>query len=238
MAIERGRPRDADIDAALESALLKLLAETSLSAVTVSKLIQAAGTSKPAFYRRYESLGHFLTGLLVKWLSTDGTADTGSLRSDIEFIQRDQVVMFTSAIPSESIGVILASVRESPVTARTFYEEFLRPRRDAVIRVLERAVARGEIPPVADPEWVVDLISAPFLMRAVLPGVGAIDESLVQLTTDNLLRELKAETRPGSGSAVAREARQDAPRTDPPSRPHGADDGVVLFPSADEANGA
>lgn len=238
MAIERGRPRDADIDAALESALLKLLAETSLSAVTVSKLIQAAGTSKPAFYRRYESLGHFLTGLLVKWLSTDGTADTGSLRSDIEFIQRDQVVMFTSAIPSESIGVILASVRESPVTARTFYEKFLRPRRDAVIRVLERAVTRDEIPPVTDPEWIVDLISAPFLMRAILPGVGAIDESLVQLTTDTLLRELKAKTPPGSGSAVPREAPRAAPQADPPSGPHGAEDGVVLFPSADEASGA
>lgn len=57
-----------------------------------------------------------------------------------------------------------------------FSEEFLQPRRQATVRVLERAVARGEIPLVADMAYVLDLLSGSILLRATMPGMAVIND--------------------------------------------------------------
>ncbi|WP_425300785.1 hypothetical protein [Nocardia wallacei] len=41
--------------------------------------------------------------------------------------------------------------------------------------------------PGTDPEWICDLITGPMLMRALVPMLGPIDETLVQLTVRSAL---------------------------------------------------
>jgi hypothetical protein len=50
--------------------------------------------------------------------------------------------------------------------------------------MLARAVDRGEIAPVEQPDIVSDLLTGPLLLRAVLPTVGPMDDALLAATVE------------------------------------------------------
>jgi hypothetical protein len=73
-----------------------------------------------------------------------------------------------------------------------FYERFMAPRRRSVEAMLARAVDRGEIAPVEHPDIVSDLLTGPLLLRAVLPTVGPIDDTLLTATVEAALNACAA----------------------------------------------
>ena len=87
--------------------------------------------------------------------------------------------------------VLEASFRD-PVTAEALSTRFIQRQRTAVIEMLERAVARGEIEAIADVHFVVDQLYSPMLFRTVLPGMQAIDEAYEQSIADAVLQNLGA----------------------------------------------
>ena len=56
-----GRPRQADLDQRLESAVLALLHDGGPSIVTVEAVANKAGVAKTSIYRRYANRGELLT---------------------------------------------------------------------------------------------------------------------------------------------------------------------------------
>jgi hypothetical protein len=55
--------------------------------------------------------------------------------------------------------------------------------------MLTRAADRGEIAPVDRPDIVSDLLTGPLLLRAVLPIIGRIEDSLLAATVDAAMNE-------------------------------------------------
>ncbi|HXO54272.1 MAG TPA: TetR-like C-terminal domain-containing protein, partial [Mycobacterium sp.] len=68
-----------------------------------------------------------------------------------------------------------------------FHERFMAPRRRSVVAMLARAVDRGEMAPVERPDIVSDLLTGPLLLRAVLPAIGPIDDTLLTATVEAAL---------------------------------------------------
>jgi hypothetical protein len=68
-----------------------------------------------------------------------------------------------------------------------FYERFMAPRRRSVVAMLGRAADRGEIAPLEQPDIVSDLLTGPLLLRAVLPTIGPIDDTLLMATVEAAL---------------------------------------------------
>ena len=187
-----GRPRVAEIDQNLERAFEELINEIPLREFSVQKLISRAGTTRDAFYRRYASLGHFFIEVILIHFATDPTEDTGSLHGDLTVILRAQREMYTHPLAKGLIPLVLEASFRDPVTAEALSTRFIQQQRTAVIEMLERAVQRGEIEPIADVHFVVDQLYSPMLFRAVLPGMQAIDEAYEQTILIAVLESLGA----------------------------------------------
>ena len=187
-----GRPRVAEIDESLERAFAELVGEIPLREFSVQKLISRAGTTRDAFYRRYASLGHFFIEVMLVHFATDPTENTGSLRGDLAVILRAQREMYTHPLAKGLIPLVLEASFRDPVTAEALSTRFIQRQRTAVIEMLERAVARGEIEAIADVHFVVDQLYSPMLFRTVLPGMQAIDEAYEQSIADAVLQNLGA----------------------------------------------
>lgn len=184
MSQRTGRPRRADLDAALVEAAGQILLERGFEELSVDGLVKRAGTTRPAFYRRYRNLGDLLVQLLLGQhaIRLEEIFDTGGLESDLVAVQRDQLAFFTEPLVRRSLPGVVASLRADEELRQTFYEGFLFPRRRSTGLILQRGLARGEIRPGFDPEWICDLLTGPFLLRVVFPGTGRLDEELVQAT--------------------------------------------------------
>lgn len=185
-----GRPRTAEIDRQLQRAFEELVAELPVRAFGIQALVNRAGTTRDAFYRRYSSIGHFFVEVALSRYSLNPTDDTGTLAGDLLVIQREQVQMYTDPLARGLLLLILDACADEPITAEAFATQFLKPRRDATIAVLERATSRGQIEPVEDLEYTLDLISGSFLLRAAMPGTAPIDEAFARRTVLSVLKDL------------------------------------------------
>lgn len=187
-----GRPRDGAIDVALFAAIADLFTELPPAKITLRMLTARAGVTRDAFYRRYHSLGHFYVDLALNRYAVDLDFDTGSLREDLLIVQGEQAAMYGDLLARHLLPLMIAALGNDPSAAADFGERFLAPRRIATVHAFERAVARGEIPPVDDVESILDLLSGPLFFRASVPGLPPIDPTFVELTVDTVLAALRA----------------------------------------------
>ncbi|TLG16506.1 TetR/AcrR family transcriptional regulator [Nocardia cyriacigeorgica] len=186
-----GRPRDRDVDAALLEAAARLVVERGYAALSLQAVADEAETSRPALYRRYADRAELVMAVLIDRFGLQpGGLDLGGLEAELLAIQRHQRDLFTEPVLCKALPGLLADLASNPEAARRFQEQFLTPRRVSTASILERAVARGEIAPGVDPEWICDLITGPMLMRALVPSLGPIDDELVRLTVRSALDAL------------------------------------------------
>jgi len=192
MVASIGRPRNTDLGAALLCAVEELILERGFGAVSVEAVAARAGTTRPAFYRRFADIPHLVLALLLDRfaIDLDRAIDSGNLPDDLTEIQRDQVELFSNPLVKRSLAGFLDSLQTDEQLRKVFAEEFLAPRRYGVGIIIQRAANRGEIPPDPDLEWACDLLTGPLLMRVVMPGLQGLDEALISLTVVSALQAL------------------------------------------------
>lgn len=172
-----GRPKDDGIDAALLEAVIAMTDDGAVDNITVRQLTARAGVTRDAFYRRFVGIGHFLVSVMLARYPVDPSEDTGTLAGDLLLLQRAQIAMFADPPAQRLMPVLLNAARTEEQTGRALAVAFLEPRRVAFQRMIERAVARGEIPPGADIDAALGVVAGPMIMRVLLPGVGALDDA-------------------------------------------------------------
>lgn len=193
MATTVGRPRDVELDEAIRDAATEILLDGGYTALSIEAVAARAGTSRPAFYRRYRALSDVFLDILGRRFGATLLFDSGDLRTDLVDIQRDQLAMFTDPLVQRSLAGFLEAVRNSPDLTHDFVNGFLKPRRASTVEIISRAASRGEIAAPADPEWICDLLTGPFVMRTLFPGLVQLGEDLVQQTVEAALKELHTE---------------------------------------------
>jgi AcrR family transcriptional regulator len=179
------------LDAAIADAVVTVLLTDGYSAITMDRVAAVAGTTRTALYRRFAGRVALALGVLVARFGTDPAPDTGNLRSDLTELQRRQAVFFRDPIVEAAITGVLADSRADPTLTASIHDHFMAPRRRSTAAMLQRAVERGEIPPVADPALISDLLTGPLLLRAVLPATGPIDDTLIEATVESALHALR-----------------------------------------------
>jgi AcrR family transcriptional regulator len=183
MSVKRGRPYDPEIGQELRSAAERVMVKEGFSGLTVDGLVSEAGTTRPTFYRRYRSVAHLAFDVIVNRYGTGSSVDTGSLADDLLQLQREEVEMFSDPLLRNNLPGLLESVRTDSYVRELYLEQFIKPRRAAVLRVVDAAITRGEIPESGfDIAWVCDLLLSPLLTRALLPIAGGLDDQLARRT--------------------------------------------------------
>lgn len=188
MSVKQGRPRDSRLDAAVLSAAEELLLTHGFGALTFDRLAAAAGTSRPALYRRWANKTALATELLIARFGTDPAPNLGSLRADLLAVQSQQLAFFEDPLTRAGLIGVLSELAAEPEAATRFHEAFMAPRRVSTAEILHRAVARGEITEYPkDPQPIFDILTGPLLLRSILPGLGPIDQTLLDATVDSVV---------------------------------------------------
>jgi AcrR family transcriptional regulator len=163
-----GRPRDPRVDTAVAAATLELLAEAGYAGLTVDHIAQRAGVGKAGVYRRWPDKESVVLAALTLGEQRPAAPDTGGLHGDL--------IAFLTALVryrAEHLDAVAAVSSEALTSERigtAFRESVVGPVRDAVLGILERAVARGELSPTADLELLVSVPVALLFTRRLLSG--------------------------------------------------------------------
>lgn len=151
-----------DVLAAVEAELT----EHGYDGLTIDAVAARSGVHRTTLYRRWKTVA----GLLVDLLEAGADdawepADTGSLEGDLIAVNREVHAALT-ARPSVTQAVIAASFRttEAAEALTRFWED----RYARTARVVERAVARGEIPADVDAQRLLLTATAPLYHQLVL----------------------------------------------------------------------
>jgi AcrR family transcriptional regulator len=153
-------------------AALAELAEVGYGSLSLEGVAKRAGVHKTTIYRRWGTRENVvLDAMLERGRETVPIPDTGSLREDLFTYGREIADSLSSS--DEVVGTVraIASVAndDSPLAdaSRRFWEE----RFELAGEMVERAIARGEVPPETDPKLVVEAVVAAIYFRLLLSRV-------------------------------------------------------------------
>jgi AcrR family transcriptional regulator len=150
-------------------------------------------------YRRWESRDALLLDALLErateWVAVP---DTGTLRGDLLGLAAGVVASVTTPEMEAIIRTFVAEApRESALAARG--RDFWTVRFEVDRKVVERAIARGELPEDTDPDFVIEAVLGPLYFRLLITG-ASLDLTVAERVVDFVLAGLRA---PGTSTAPA-----------------------------------
>jgi|CZKW01.1.fsa_nt_gi AcrR family transcriptional regulator len=191
-AARRGRPRSEDADRAILQAATELLAEDGLARMSIEEVASRAGVGKTTIYRRWPSKGALaLDAFLAEFQGQQPLPDTGTLRGDLLAALRSWVRAVTKTPAGGMLAGLIAEAQRDPALADAWRAQVVEPLRTQHKIMLERAVARGEIPATVDREVVLDLLFGAAYHR-LLHGHRALGDRFVRGVVDVIVSGISA----------------------------------------------
>ncbi|HEY7052248.1 MAG TPA: TetR/AcrR family transcriptional regulator [Mycobacterium sp.] len=204
---ERAEPanrRSARAHAAILTATTELLTEAGYGALTIEGVAARAGVGKTTVYRRWPTKPALVIEAIRLALPTLTPTDTGDLRNDLLIAVRGVMYAFAHTPVGAVIPALAADVMTDPQQAEQFRNQLIRPRRSAVDEILHRAAARGELPPDADTDVLLDVYAGAVFYRILISGEPVTDLLAEQLV--DLLLNGKTPVKPHPDDPEARTA--------------------------------
>ena len=158
-----------EITTAIRIAVMQELAEVGYGRFSIEAVARRAGVAKTAVYRRWSSKLDMVLEMVAEVASRRmALPDTGSLRGDLEVLLRVTSRALQHPLASQIIPDLLAEAARNPQIAETLQHALRANQRDVGVLLIDRAVARGELPADADPDVAVDLIVGPLYWRLAI----------------------------------------------------------------------
>lgn len=161
---QRGRKRSKDVDKAILKATRDLLTEKGYADLTVNAIIARAGVSSATLYRRWSNLAEVVAAALGTLGPEPVSIDTGNLDGDLQ----ELVLYLGNALTREDqaggawVGTAL---RVEAGLRRSIDEVFVKPRKQMLAAILEKARQRGELQAVPDLSDAWSYVSGPIYHR-------------------------------------------------------------------------
>ncbi|MET8288147.1 TetR/AcrR family transcriptional regulator [Streptomyces sp. NPDC048448] len=155
-------------EAELYRAVLDLLREVGYDALTMDAVAARTKSSKATLYRQWGGKAELVVKALRHEKPSAGDADTGSLAGDFHALvmREDDCRMEQNSALMRGLATALHG---NPDLLKAFRELIIEPETVELRRVLERAVARGEIrPDNPAQEYVLHMLIGAFAVRGVI----------------------------------------------------------------------
>ena len=144
-----GRPRDADIDAAVLAATRQHLAVHGLAGLSIAAVADDAGTTRPSLYRRWPTKLSLAVAAVADLAEIDHPAPTDDPFEDLVAELEHFRHCITDASALALAGVMLQDGVD-PEFQRQYREHLVKPRRARIRACLERGILDGQLDPEAD----------------------------------------------------------------------------------------
>lgn len=175
----RGRPRDMKSHNAILDAAFVVLQTKGYAAATIERIAAEAGVSKQTIYRWWKGKAPlFMEVLTHKAGQAVEMPDTGRFESDLTALLKG-----TFAAVSRSLRPLLRALAVELLQDREFAESmrdvFVQRRRSNVRVLVQKGIARGELPVSADVELICDLIFGTMWYRLMFDH-AALDKAAAE----------------------------------------------------------
>jgi AcrR family transcriptional regulator len=171
-----GRPRSAQADQRILQATLEELAQVGFEALSIEAVAARAGVGKTTIYRRWPSKTELVLESIRMIHTQAPVVDTGNFRDDLLTILRSAYHIDTPLVEQLVVKVI-GEVKSNPEVVQVFMERHVRPRFQAIMQMIERAKARGELRQDVDTALIVGLAAGPYFFQILFGGMAPMPAS-------------------------------------------------------------
>ena len=182
-----GRPRSVASRDAILRAAYQILNEAGFAGFTVEGVAARAGAGKATIYRWWRTKGTlaieaFLVALTPRLEQHhDGRSAIADLRAQVH-----HAANIYRGRAGQLLRELIALGQEDSETSRRLRADFVEPRRQAAMQLLQRAVASGELPGETDIPVLADALWGPVLHR-LLVSHAPIDRRFIEKLLDLVL---------------------------------------------------
>lgn len=166
-AVRRGRPRQAQVDARLELAVLELLRAGGPGAVTMEAVGEASGVAKTTIYRRYANRSELLTSVLSKAAGSPEALPEGAVREKIGFALNEAWRQMADVLGP---GGLAAIVTNADPEFTDLFRAALRPFDEALVARIEADSESGLLRAGVDADGAVSLFLGAYVGELVRRG--------------------------------------------------------------------
>lgn len=182
-AVPLTRRRGEVLREAVFAAALAEIQEFGVRGASMDRIAKRAGTGKASLYRRWPNVRALTLDVFLETLAAAAPAghpDTGSVREDLVTALRD----FARALDGPLALVlreIISEAAHDPSLVVAFQDRFGIPMQAEVVIVIQRAMARGEIPVAPIDPLALEMPAALVLHRLLMTGALPTDEEIDHL---------------------------------------------------------
>ena len=171
-----GRPRSETARRGILRSTLRLLRTVGFSGLSIEAIAADANVGKATVYRWWPNKG----ALVVDAFSSSVRKqllfpDTGSVYSDMS-LQMTHLVQLMLSPRGQIVAALLGGGQTDPELIDAFRERFVRPRRKEAYQTLRKGIERGELPPNADLDLILDSLYGAIYMRFLIWKTGLNDD--------------------------------------------------------------
>jgi AcrR family transcriptional regulator len=179
-----GRPRSAASRSAILKAAYQILREAGFAGFTVEGVAARAGAGKATIYRWWQTKGTLAIEAFLGALAPrmDARHDTDSAIADLRAEVHHAAGIYRGRT-GQLLRELIALGQEDSATSKVLRAEFVEPRRQAALRVLQRALQSGELPQGTDIDVLADALWGPIFHRLLVSHMP-IDRSFVEKLLD------------------------------------------------------
>lgn len=177
----------AELEAAIEAAVLQLVIERGPAAVTMEAVAAKAKTSKPVLYRRWPDRRALMRDALLRAaVATIPHEDTGSYRSDMLAVLRGWLTMWSEP-RTAALRAIVAAMAHDAELAEAFRAGVIGWRKEQMAALLARGIERGDVRPDVSIEIARELGQSVLWHRLLITGDPITDDLVVRLVDEVLV---------------------------------------------------
>jgi AcrR family transcriptional regulator len=180
MLIVMARPRSEAARQRLLDAALAIVATDGVAAVTADAVARRSGVARTTLYRHFGSTEALVFAAVADSVTAQAPPDTGTLRGDLQVIQRRYLDVASSRRSRELFAWMVAKSVESAEYRELFRRARVQPRGPTTV-ALQRAIARGEIAADIDVDLAMHLIQGPLISQRIVDDRDVSDSDLERM---------------------------------------------------------
>ena len=180
---KRGAPRRE----AICDAVFTILAEVGYDRMTMDLVADRAHASKATIYRSWTDKPEMVVeAILQRFDGVPEIPDTGSLRGDLLAMLGDACTVVNS-VEGDVISGLMTAAGRNPRLACALHASLVESKKAMHQAVIDRAIARGEIPAGTDPALLHEVLQAIVLSRKIWENEPLTGEWARHVADDILL---------------------------------------------------
>jgi AcrR family transcriptional regulator len=174
---QRPGGRAARVRAAVLDATADLVTEVGYDRLSIDEVAHRAGVHKTTVYRRWPTKPELIADAArVQSTKSIPITDTGTLLGDLRQLAQDVATTVGTEGGARRTRTIIAAAASSDELA-TAVHSFWAQRLALCAPIIERAIARGEIPETVDANLIIEAVVGPIWLRLLVTG-EPIDDNL------------------------------------------------------------